>query len=61
MSGPNPDTDRLLYRIRVVASVVALGLFALVVIDERDAATVGMIFGALSVLLGLVSADYLRR
>ena len=61
MSADEPQDERLLYRVRIAASVATVALFAFVVIADRDPTTVGMVAGALFVLLGLVSADYVRR
>ena len=52
--------DRLLAYVRVVASGVTLLLFIFVVIDERDPTIVGMLFGALAVLLGLTTLDVVK-
>lgn len=57
MGGPLPEHERLLARVRVVASVVVLGLLAYAVIVERDISVLGMLFGALAVLLGLASLE----
>lgn len=61
MSGYDPQDERLLYRVRIAASVVTVALFVIVVLADREPTTVGMVAGALFVLLGLVSADYIRR
>ena len=58
MSGNrNPSNDKLLAYIRVVAASTTLVLFAFTVIDQRDPTIVGMLFGALAVLLGLAGFD----
>lgn len=57
MRGP-PDDDRLLlYRVRVAAAIVAVGLFIFAVVEDRDVTVIASIAGALFVLLGLVAAD----
>ena len=52
-----PTDDRLLAYIRVAAAGITLALFAFTVIDNRDPTIVGMLFGALAVLLGLAGLD----
>lgn len=60
MSGLPPTDDRLLDYIRVVAAGTTLGLFVFVVLDERDPTIVGLLFGALAVLLGLAGLDAVK-
>lgn len=61
MSGPSPETTRLLNRVRVVAAIVTLCLFTFAVLAERDATTVGMLIGALALWIGLSAPDWFRR
>ena len=61
MSEFDSQDERLLYRVRIAAAVVTVGLFVIVVLADREPTTVGMVAGALFVLLGLVSADYIKR
>lgn len=57
-SANSPEDDLLLYRVRVAAAVVTVALLAIVVLTERDATTVGLVAGALFVLLGIAGTDY---
>ena len=56
-----PDEERLLYRVRIAAAVGAVGLFIVVVLMDRNPTTVGLVAGAMFVLLGLVSAERIAR
>ena len=60
MSG-QPSSEPLLVYIRIVAAVVTTVLFVIVVIDQRDATTIGLVFGALAVLLGLAGVDAVKE
>ena len=54
--------EQLLHKVRVVAAVVVLLLLAVNALEpEADVTLVGMLFGALAVLLGLASLDVMRR
>jgi len=54
------DED-LLGLVRVVAAVTTLGLLVFAVVLERDAATLGVLVGALALWLGLASYEALKR
>jgi hypothetical protein len=60
VSGPSPETSRLLNRVRVVAAIVTLCLLVFAVIVERDPTTLGMLIGALALWIGLSAPDWLR-
>lgn len=55
------DPSSLLRHVRLVAAIVTLGLFTFAVLVERDPTIVGMLFGALAVLLGLAGLDAVKR
>jgi hypothetical protein len=56
-----PADEQLLAYVRVVAAVTTLALLAYAVVVERDAATLGVLVGALALWLGLASYEALRR
>ena len=60
-SGPNPNDERLLYRVRIAAAAVTSALFVIVVLADREPTTIGLVAGAMFVLFGIVSADYVSR
>jgi hypothetical protein len=61
LSGNSPEHDRLLYRVRVVAASVVLALLVYAVIVDRDISLVGMLVGALTVLLGIAGIEAFQR
>jgi len=61
VSEHEPNDERLLYRVRIAAAAVTTILFVVVVLADREPTTVGLVAGAMFVLFGIVSADYIAR